>query len=135
MGRSGRGIGGSGRTAGLSRRSRDEPRFATAARNMLGKHVAYDEIPWFWSDQFEANLQYAGCHVGWEHLVVRGRLDSGSFLACYVNGGCIDAVVGLNRGKDVRSVMQLIKARHEVSLEQLADERIDLRSFCAACSV
>jgi 3-phenylpropionate/trans-cinnamate dioxygenase ferredoxin reductase subunit len=100
-----------------------------AARNMLGKHVPYDEVPWFWSDQYDANLQYAGFHVSWEHLVVRGRLDSGSFLACYVNGGRIDAVVGLNRGKDVRGVMRLIKARHEVSLEKLADETIDLRSL------
>lgn len=102
---------------------------AAAARNMLGRHVPYDEVPWFWSDQYEANLQYAGFHVSWEHLVVRGRLDSGSFLACYVNAGRIDAVVGLNRGKDVRRVMPLIKARREVSLEQLADENIDLRSL------
>jgi len=53
-----------------------------AARNMLGKHIAYDEIPWFWSDQYEASLQYAGFHMSGEHLVVRGRLNSGSFLAC-----------------------------------------------------
>ena len=65
----------------------------------------------------------------WEHLIVRGRLDAGGFLACYVNDGRIDAVVGLNRGKDVRRVMPLIRARHKVSLEQLADESIDLRSL------
>jgi 3-phenylpropionate/trans-cinnamate dioxygenase ferredoxin reductase subunit len=100
-----------------------------AARNMLGKRIAYDEIPWFWSDQYDANLQYAGFHVSWEHLVIRGRLDSRSFLACYVNGGRIDAVVGLNRAKDVRRVMTLIRGRHKVSLEHLRDESVDLRSL------
>ena len=105
-----------------------------AARNMRGKHVAYDEVPWFWSDQYEANLQYAGFHVSWEHLIVRERLDAGGFLACYINDGRIDAVVGLNRGKDVRRVMPLIKARHRVRLEQLADESIDLRSLQASPS-
>lgn len=100
-----------------------------AARNMLGKRVAYDEVPWFWSDQYEANLQYAGFHVKWEQLVVRGRLDSGSFLACYVNEGRIDAVVGLNRAKDVRRVMPLIKARRTVNLDELRDESVDLRSL------
>jgi 3-phenylpropionate/trans-cinnamate dioxygenase ferredoxin reductase subunit len=100
-----------------------------AAHNMLGKRVAYDEVPWFWSDQYDANLQYAGFHVKWERLVVRGRLDSGSFLACYINDGRIDAVVGLNRAKDVRRAMPLIKSRRAVSLEQLADDSIDLRSL------
>lgn len=103
-----------------------------AARNILGKRVAYDEVPWFWSDQYEANLQYAGFHVNWEQLVVRGGLDSGSFLACYVNEGRIDAVVGLNRAKDVRRVMPLIKARRAVNLDQLRDERVDLRSLQAS---
>jgi len=101
---------------------------AAAARNMLGQHVAYDEVPWFWSDQYDANLQYAGFHTKWDHLILRGRVDSGSFLACYINDGRIDAVVGFNRGKDVRRAMSLIKERRAVSLEQLADESVDLRS-------
>lgn len=101
---------------------------AAAARNMLGKNVAYDEIPWFWSDQYDANLQYAGFHTTWEQLIVRGSLDSGSYLACYVNNGRIDAAVGLNRGKDLRRVMPLIKARRAVNLDQLRDEGVDLRS-------
>jgi 3-phenylpropionate/trans-cinnamate dioxygenase ferredoxin reductase subunit len=105
---------------------------AAAARNMLGKAIPYDEIPWFWSDQYEANLQYAGFHMKWEQLVVRGRLDSGSFLAFYVNDGRIDAVVGLNRAKDVRRAIPLIKSRRTLNLGQLQDESIDLRSLTTA---
>jgi 3-phenylpropionate/trans-cinnamate dioxygenase ferredoxin reductase component len=105
---------------------------AAAARNMLGKRVAYDEVHWFWSDQYDANLQYAGFHTKWEQLVVRGRLDSDSYLACYVNDGRIDAAVGLNRAKDVRRVMPLIKARRAVDLAQLRDERVDLRTLHAS---
>ena len=96
---------------------------------MLGKRLPYDELHWFWSDQYEANLQYAGFHTNWEQLIVRGRLDSDSYLACYVNDGRIDAAVGLNRAKEVRRVMPLIKSRRKVDLAQLADEAIDLRSL------
>ena len=99
-----------------------------AARNMLGRRVVYDEVHWFWSDQYDANLQYAGFHTQWQQLVVRGHMDSGSYLACYVNDGRIDAVVGFNRGKDVRRVMPLITSRRAVDLEQLRDEGVDLRS-------
>ena len=102
---------------------------AAAARNMLGKHVPYDEVPWFWSDQYDTNLQYAGFHTKWDQLILRGRVDSGSFLACYINDGRLDAVVGFNRGKDVRRAMSLIKERRAVSLEALADESVDLRSL------
>ena len=105
---------------------------AAAARNMLGKLVPYDEIHWFWSDQYEANLQYAGFHTKWDQLVVRGRLDSGSFLAFYINDERIDAVVGLNRAKDVRRAIPLIKARRMLNLGQLQDESIDLRSLNAS---
>lgn len=102
---------------------------AAAARNMLGRGFAYDEIHWFWSDQYEVNLQYAGFHTAWQQLVVRGSLDSGSYLACYVNHGRIDAAVGLNRAKDLRRVMPLIKSRRLVDLEQVRDETVDLRSL------
>ena len=105
---------------------------AAAARNILGRRVPYDEIHWFWSDQYDANLQYAGFHTTWEQLIVRGGLDSDSYLACYVNDGRIDAVVGLNRAKDVRRVMPLIKSRRAVDLEQLRDEAVDLRSLKAS---
>jgi 3-phenylpropionate/trans-cinnamate dioxygenase ferredoxin reductase subunit len=33
---------------------------ALAARNMLGAGEAYDDVPWFWSDQYELMLQMAG---------------------------------------------------------------------------
>jgi 3-phenylpropionate/trans-cinnamate dioxygenase ferredoxin reductase subunit len=102
---------------------------AAAARNMLGKRIAYDDVHWFWSDQYDANLQYAGFHTKWEQLIVRGGLDSGSYLACYVNDGRIDAVVGLNRAKDVRRAMPLIKERRVVDLGRLADDSVDLRSL------
>jgi 3-phenylpropionate/trans-cinnamate dioxygenase ferredoxin reductase subunit len=104
---------------------------AAAARNMLGRATPYDEIHWFWSDQYEANLQYAGFHTKWEQLIVRGRLDSSSFLACYINEGRIDAVVGLNRAKDVRRAIPLIKDRRKLNLGHLQDESIDLRSIGA----
>jgi 3-phenylpropionate/trans-cinnamate dioxygenase ferredoxin reductase subunit len=102
---------------------------AAAAQNMLGRRSAYDEIPWFWSDQYESNVQYVGFHSTWDRMVVRGRLESSSYLACYLNDGRIDAAVGLNRGKDVRRVMPLIRSRAVVDVDRLQDEHVDLRAM------
>ena len=100
---------------------------AAAARTMLGKWQSYDPVHWFWSDQYDVNLQYAGFHQASERLVVRGDLEARNFIAFYLNHGRIDAVVALNRGKDVRRVMPLIKARIAVDPRQLGDEEVDLR--------
>jgi 3-phenylpropionate/trans-cinnamate dioxygenase ferredoxin reductase component len=102
---------------------------AAAARNMLGHRTAYDEIPWFWSDQYDVNLQYVGFHTTWDRMVVRGRLDAGSYLACYINDGRVDAAVGLNRARDIRRILPLIRSRVRVDLNRLQDESVDLRSL------
>jgi hypothetical protein len=62
-------------------------------------------------------------------LVVRGSLERRSFLAFYLNQGRIDAVVALNRGKDVRRAMPLIRSRGFPDPERLKDEDVDLRSL------
>jgi 3-phenylpropionate/trans-cinnamate dioxygenase ferredoxin reductase subunit len=100
---------------------------ATAARNMMGNASAYDEIPWFWSDEYDDNLQYAGFHTNWDELVVRGTLAERDFIAFYVIDGLVSAAVGINRGRDVRRAMQLIKARAAVDPKLLRDDDLDLR--------
>src|SRR5215207_8490499 len=40
---------------------------------MVGKGEPYDDIPWFWSDQYDFNLQYTGFHTEWDELIVRGQ--------------------------------------------------------------
>jgi 3-phenylpropionate/trans-cinnamate dioxygenase ferredoxin reductase subunit len=102
---------------------------SAAARSMLGRGQPYDAVHWFWSDQYDVNLQYAGFHNQAERIVVRGSLERRNFLAFYLNQGRVDAVVGLNRGKDVRRAMPLIKARATVDPRQLGDEDVSLRSL------
>jgi 3-phenylpropionate/trans-cinnamate dioxygenase ferredoxin reductase subunit len=105
---------------------------AAAARSMLGKGAPYDDIPWFWSDQYDTNLQYAGLHAAWDRIVIRGSLAGRSFLAFYLRGGRIDAVAGLNRGKDVRRSLPLIRSRAGIDPGRLEDDDVDLRSLVSS---
>ncbi|MDQ3911196.1 MAG: FAD-dependent oxidoreductase, partial [Actinomycetota bacterium] len=73
-----------------------------AARNMLGGNEPYGEIPWFWSDQYEHNLQYAGFHSEWDELVVRGSMEERNFVAFYRKDGRILAAVAINGGRNLR---------------------------------
>jgi 3-phenylpropionate/trans-cinnamate dioxygenase ferredoxin reductase subunit len=100
-----------------------------AARNMLGEGGPYEEIPWFWSDQYEHSLQYAGFHTEWDELVVRGSLEERSFVAFYRKDGRVLAAVAIGRGRDLRRSMPLIKAQEQVEAAMLRDPEIDLRTL------
>jgi 3-phenylpropionate/trans-cinnamate dioxygenase ferredoxin reductase component len=101
----------------------------TAALNMMGLDTPYDEIHWFWSDQYEHTIQYAGYHREWDELVIRGSLATRSFAAFYVLGGRVQAVVSVDRPSDVRDAMPLIRAGGHADLAALRDESVALTSL------
>ena len=100
-----------------------------AARNMLGKDEPYDDIPWFWSDQYDFNLQYTGFHTEWDELIVRGSMEERNFVAFYRKDERVLAAVAVNRGKDLRRSMRLIKAQRAVDVTKLQDPDVDLRAL------
>jgi 3-phenylpropionate/trans-cinnamate dioxygenase ferredoxin reductase subunit len=102
---------------------------------MLGEGEPYDEIPWFWSDQYEHNLQYAGFHTQWDELVVRGNTEERNFVAFYRKGGRVLAAVAINGGRDLRRSIPLIKAQVEVAAAALGDLDVDLRTLAGTASL
>lgn len=100
-----------------------------AARNMLGKQQPYAEVHWFWSDQYDYNIQYAGFHGEWDQFVVRGSLEQWNFVGFYLRDQRIIAAVAINRPKDLRLAMPLIQAKVPVDVKNLADESVKLRSL------
>lgn len=105
---------------------------AAAARSMLGVGEEYAEVPWFWSDQYDTSIQYAGHAPDWHELVVRGDLDARRFTAFYLAGGRLQAAVGFNRPRDVRAATRLIAAGVHPTVAELRDETTDLRQLARA---
>ncbi len=103
-----------------------------AARNMLGARAVFDDPHWFWSDQYEMNLQMAGFAMTWDDLVIRGSLEERSFTGFYLAGGVLRSVVSVNRQRDVRRAMPLVKAAIRPDPAQLRDEDVDLRTLLPA---
>ncbi|HWL91882.1 MAG TPA: FAD-dependent oxidoreductase [Actinomycetota bacterium] len=100
-----------------------------AALNMLGRDTPYDEIHWFWSDQYEHTIQYAGHHRDWDDLVIRGSLESRSFAAFYMLGGRVQSVVSVDRPADVQDAMGIIRAGGKADAAKLRDEAVPLASL------
>jgi 3-phenylpropionate/trans-cinnamate dioxygenase ferredoxin reductase component len=104
---------------------------AHAARSMLGSEDPFDDPHWFWSDQYDMNLQYGGFAKEWDEIVTRGSVEDRDFCAFYLKDGVLLAALGLNRGKEVRRAMKLISATVRPDPAALRDEDVDLRSLAS----
>jgi 3-phenylpropionate/trans-cinnamate dioxygenase ferredoxin reductase subunit len=102
---------------------------AAAARNMLGHDEPFTEVPWFWSDQYDVNLQMAGLPTATDEVVFRGDNTSRSFSVFYLRDGVLVGAVGLNRTKDVSHGRRLIHEHAAVDPHELADDSVDLAAL------
>jgi 3-phenylpropionate/trans-cinnamate dioxygenase ferredoxin reductase subunit len=98
-----------------------------AAANMLGADEVFDDAHWFWSDQYDAQIQMAGFATEWDDMVVRGSVEERSFSAFLLKEGQLLSTFSMNRRFDVRRSMPLISARAHPDRELLADPELDLR--------
>jgi 3-phenylpropionate/trans-cinnamate dioxygenase ferredoxin reductase component len=99
---------------------------AVAALNMLGERTKYEDPHWFWSDQYDHSLQYAGHAERWDDIIVRGSLEERDFVAFYMLEGKIAAAFGLNRGGDIMVVKSLLSSGIAVDPRVLRDADADL---------
>ncbi|MFG1287621.1 NAD(P)/FAD-dependent oxidoreductase [Xanthobacter versatilis] len=70
-----------------------------AAKAIMGGGVAYDPIPWFWSDQYDVKLQIAGLLDGYERTETEGDVAAGRFCVRYFAGDRLLAVCSVNDPK------------------------------------
>ena len=96
-------------------------------RAMAGAAEPYREVPWFWSDQYDLNLQYAGAGLPWDQTVMRGELGRPPFAVFYLSAGRLVAAVGINDHHNVARARRLMEAGKSVTPAQLEDPAFDLR--------
>ncbi|WP_138841430.1 NAD(P)/FAD-dependent oxidoreductase [Rhodococcus pyridinivorans] len=97
---------------------------AVVADTIVGRQSLSDDPHWFWSDQYDTNIQFAGSASGTTELVVRGDTDSGEFSVFYLAGDVLTAAFAMDRGEDIMAARELIGRRVDAAL--LADEDTDL---------
>lgn len=98
-----------------------------AAVAMLGRPAPYRESPWFWSDQYDHRMHWAGTPAATDELVWRGSVEDDGFCVFFRRDGVLTGAVGINRPKDVRAALALIVTHREVAADLLADPGVDLR--------
>ena len=104
-----------------------------AARNMLGARDAYRELPWFWSDQYDHQLQVAGEPALGKRSIVRTLgadarihfdLDGAGQLVGASGFGLASALA-----KEMRLARMLVERGASIDGEQLANPEVKLKSL------
>ncbi len=86
-------------------------------------------VPYFWSDQYDTNIQYAGVASDDSEVIIRGKPEERSITAFYLDNGAICAAVTINNAREFRSCRRLVAARAEIDPDTLRDPETDIRKL------
>ncbi len=97
-----------------------------AARAMLGGTGVYDRLPYFFSDQYDVGMEYAGFARAWDRVVFRGDPASREFIAFWLVEDRVVAGMNVNVWDVTDPIQRLIRDRVAVDDRRLADAGVPL---------
>jgi 3-phenylpropionate/trans-cinnamate dioxygenase ferredoxin reductase subunit len=93
-----------------------------AASRIMGVPAPQAPVRWFWTEQYGANIQVLG-DLRCGELIWRGTVSDPSFVAVSLLHGRIAGAVGVNAGKDMAPLRQLIAAQGPMSASEISGAR------------
>lgn len=102
-----------------------------AGRSMAGADIRYDEIPYFYTDQFDLGMEYSGYgELAKDATVVfRGDREARRFIAFWLLDGRVVAGMNVNVWDVNETVQKFIRTGVTVDPAALADESIALEDL------
>lgn len=91
------------------------------AVSIAGGPKPYTKIPYFWSDQYDVNLEYRGNASGEDTAVWRGDRDALKFTVFYLRDGLVEGVLSMNDAKTNEAGGKIIESRRRVEQAELTN--------------
>jgi 3-phenylpropionate/trans-cinnamate dioxygenase ferredoxin reductase subunit len=104
----------------------------SSARAMLGRDAVYDRVPYFFSDQYDVGMEYAGHSAPGDAVVFRGDRAAREFIAFWVRDGRVTAGMNVNVWDVNEHLQALVRAGATVDPERLRDPDVALDSLVPA---
>ncbi len=100
-----------------------------AAYNMVGQPTKFDNVPFFWTNQFDLRVDYVGHADEWDEIIVDGDISKPEFIAYYVKGDRVLAASGCKRDRQTSALLELMRMNTVPKLDELRDGKVDLVSL------
>jgi NADPH-dependent 2,4-dienoyl-CoA reductase/sulfur reductase-like enzyme/nitrite reductase/ring-hydroxylating ferredoxin subunit len=91
----------------------------TAAKNILGQHVRFASAPFFWSQHYDAPINYVGHAESWERADVAGAPATRELAVAYRRGPHTLAVATLARDRLSLEAEAALERGDEAALQKL----------------
>ena len=92
-----------------------------AARGMMGRAEPFHEAPFFWSNQGDKRLDYAGYAPDWDEIVTRGEPAKLDFISYFVKGGKALAACAIGQNPQMIAFLHLLDQGRVPDADSLAD--------------
>jgi 3-phenylpropionate/trans-cinnamate dioxygenase ferredoxin reductase component len=103
-----------------------------AARAMLGQDVSYDRVPYFFSDQYDVGMEYAGHSRPDDEVVFRGDPATREFIAFWLRDGRVAAGMNVNVWDVNEHIQALVRSGMTVDVARLTDPDVALDEIAGA---
>ena len=103
-----------------------------AARAMLGQEVSYDRVPYFFSDQYDVGMEYAGHSRPDDEVVFRGDPATREFIAFWLRDGRVAAGMNVNVWDVNEHIQALVRSGMSVDVSRLTDPDVALEDIAVA---
>ncbi|MFE5671296.1 NAD(P)/FAD-dependent oxidoreductase [Agromyces sp. NPDC056523] len=102
-----------------------------AGRSLAGEPIEYDEIPYFYTDQYDLGMEYSGYGplASGVAPIFRGDREGRRFVAFWLNDDRVVAGMNVNVWDVNDTVQQLIRSRAVVDPTRLADPAVPLEAL------
>ncbi|WFB11837.1 FAD-dependent oxidoreductase [Streptomyces sp. LX-29] len=106
----------------------------TVAANLVGFQqprfagLAYDPVPYFWSEQFGRFVQYAGDHGGADEVLWRGDPSGAAWTVLWLREGVLVALLAVGRPRDLAQGRKLIESGAAIDRTAAVDPSVALKS-------
>ncbi|MBR0752057.1 FAD-dependent oxidoreductase [Bradyrhizobium jicamae] len=103
----------------------------SVASNMIGETSDYGDPPWFWTDQYDLNIQVTGDMRDADHIA-RGDPGSGRFSVIAMRGTELVGALSVNATKDMAMLRRIIATDARPGRADLESPAYDLRTALKA---
>lgn len=100
-----------------------------AARAMLGRDVSYDRVPYFFSDQYDVGMEYAGHSRPGDEVVFRGDPATREFIAFWRRDGRVTAGMNVNVWDVNEHLQALVRSGATIDPARLCDPDVELEAL------
>ena len=101
----------------------------TVALSALAEPLEYNQVPWFWSDQYDHKLQIVGLSGEHDNVTLRGNTKNQQFMLFYTKENELIAVDAVNNPKEFLICRKLVANKVKIKPEMISDTDTNLNDL------